>query len=75
MFDQNLSLESKLATPSDREIGCGVEVEIKYPHALEQKTKSLPFGTKSENVEVSELRHYMKSPLPRLNYEYSEKNW
>ena len=43
LFEENASLERILTTPSYSEIGYLVEVDLKYPEKMKQKTKYLQF--------------------------------
>ena len=38
-FDQNVKLEDMLNTPDDSDIGYFVEVDLKYPGHIKEKTK------------------------------------
>ena len=42
-FEKNICLEEILKTPDDNEIGCFIEVDLKYPDNIQEKTKSFPF--------------------------------
>ena len=43
-FDNNVKLEDILKTPDDSDIGFFVEVDIKYPDSIKDKTKNFPFA-------------------------------
>ena len=45
-FDNNIKLEDILNTPDDSEIGYFVEVDLKYPDNIKEKTKYFPFVLK-----------------------------
>ena len=43
-FDKNVKLEDILNTTNDSDIGYFIEVELKYPEYIKEKTKNLPFA-------------------------------
>ena len=43
-FDRNVKLEDVLNTPDDTDTGCFVEVDLKYPDNIKEKTKHIPFA-------------------------------
>ena len=43
-FDNNINLEDIINTPDDSNIGYFVEVDLKYPDIIKQKTKNFPFA-------------------------------
>ena len=42
-FDPSTDIETILSTPDDSEIGYFVEVDLKYPDEIKDKTKNFPF--------------------------------
>ena len=43
-FDNIVRVEDILNTPDDNDIGYFVEVNLKYPDNIKEKTKNFPFG-------------------------------
>ena len=43
-FDKNVILEENLNTPDDSDIGYFIEVDLKYPDNIREKTKHFPFA-------------------------------
>ena len=43
-FDKSIKLEDILNTPDDSDIGYFIEVDLKYPDKIKQKTKNFPFA-------------------------------
>ena len=43
-FDKNGKIEDKLNTPDDNDIVYFIEVDLKYPDNLKEKTKLFPFA-------------------------------
>ena len=42
-FDRNVKLEDILNTPDDSDIGYFIEVDLKYPDNIKEKTRNFPF--------------------------------
>ena len=47
-FDKKVKLDDILNTPDDNEIGYFVEVDLKYPDNIKQKTKYFPFAPENK---------------------------
>ena len=43
-FDRNVELEDILNTPDDSNVGYFIEVDLKYPDIIKEKTKNFPFA-------------------------------
>ena len=43
-FDNNVKLEDTLKTPDDSDLGSFIEVDLKYPDNIKEKTKHFPFA-------------------------------
>ena len=43
-FDKDVKLEDILNTPDDNDIGYFVEVDLKYPDNIKERTKNFPFA-------------------------------
>ena len=57
----NVSIEDILSTPDDSEIGYFVEVDLKYPDEIKQKTKYFPFCPENKFAPQDKFTDYMKS--------------
>ena len=42
-FDNNVNLDDILNTPDDSDIGYLIEVDLKYPNNIKEKTMNFPF--------------------------------
>ena len=63
-FDNNIELEDILNTPDDSDIGYFIEVDLKYPDNIKQKTKNLPLAPVNKKVNPDNFNDYMKSIKP-----------
>ena len=48
-FDNNVKLEDMLSTPEDSDIGYFIEVDLKYPDKIKEKTKNFPFAPEKKS--------------------------
>ena len=65
-------LEEILNTPDDADIGYFLEVNLKYPDDMKQKTKYIPFCPENKKINPNKYNEYMKSIKPE-NYTKSKK--
>ena len=65
-------LEEILNTPDDSEIGYFLEVDLKYPDNLKQKTKYFPFCPENKKIDSNNYNEYMNTIKPE-NYTKSKK--
>ena len=72
-FDKNVKLEDKLNTPDDSNIGYFIEVVLKYPDNIKEKTKHLPFAPVNEKFNPDGFSDYMKKIKPDILLKL--KNW
>ena len=63
-FEKDICLEEILNTPDDSEIGCFLEVDLKYPDNVKQKTKYFPFCPENKKIDPNKYNKYMKSIIP-----------
>ena len=63
-FDSNIKLEDILNTPDDSDIGFIVEVDLKYPDNIKQKTKNFPFAPENKKINPDNFNDYMKEIKP-----------
>ena len=63
-FDKNVKLEDILNTPDDSEIGCFIEVDLKYPDKIKEKTKNFPFAPVNRKIICVDFSDYMKEIIP-----------
>ena len=72
-FEQNVELEDVLNTPDDDDIGYLIEVDLKYPDNIKEKTKNFPFAPVNKKIDPENFNEYMKSIKPD-NYTPSKKS-
>ena len=65
-------LEEILNTPDDSEIGYFLEVDLKYPDNIKQKTKYFPFCQENKKTNPDKYNEYMNS-IKLENYTKSKK--
>ena len=65
-FDENVKLEDILNTPDDSKIGYFVEVDLKYPDNIKEKTKNFPFAPESKKINPDDFSDYMKEIIPDI---------
>ena len=65
-------LDEILNTPVDSEIGYFLEVDLKHPDDIKQKTKYFPFCPENKKIDPNKYNEYMKSIKPE-NYAKSKK--
>ena len=60
-------LDEILNTPDDADIGYFVEVDLKYPDNIKEKTKYFPFCPENKKINPNKYNEYMKSMKPENN--------
>ena len=65
-------LEELLNTPDDNEIVYFLEVDLKYPDNIKEKTKSFPFCPENKKIDPDKYNDYMNKIKPK-NYTKSKK--
>ena len=65
-------LEEILNTPDDSQIGYFLEVDLKYPDNIKQKTKYFPFCPENKKINPDKYNEYMNSIKPE-NYTKPKK--
>ena len=65
-------LDKILNTPDDSEIGYFLEVDLKYPDNIKQKTKYFPFCPENKKIDSNKYNEYMNTIKP-ANYTKSKK--
>ena len=65
-------LDIILNTPDDSEIGYCLELDLKYPDNIKQKTKYFPFCPENKKINPDKYNEYMNSIKPE-NYTKSKK--
>ena len=65
-------LEETLNTPDDSDIGYFLEVDLKYPDNIKEKTKHFPFCPENKKINPGKYNDYMKKIKPK-NYTKSKK--
>ena len=71
-FEKDICLEEIINTPDDNEIGYFLEVDLKYPDNIKEKTKHFPFCPENKKINPNKYNEYMKSIKPE-NYTKSKK--
>ena len=71
-FEKDICLEEILNTPDDSEIGYFLEVNLKYPDNIKQKTKYFPFCPENKKKDPNKYNEYMNTIKPE-NYTKSKK--
>ena len=49
-FERNVELEDLLNTPDESDIGYFVEVDLRYPNNIREKTKHFPFALENKKI-------------------------
>ena len=65
-------LEEIINTPDDSDIGYFLEVDLKYPDDIKEKTKHFPFCPENKKINPNEYNDYMNKIKPK-NYTKSKK--
>ena len=65
-------LEEILNTPDDSDIGYFLEVDLKYPDNIKEKTKNFPFFPENKKIDPDKFNDYLKKIKPK-NYTKSKK--
>ena len=65
-------LEEILNTPEDSDIGCSIEVDLRYPYNIKEKTKNFPFRPEIKIVPEDKYNDYMKT-IKRKSYTKAKK--
>ena len=63
-FDNNVKLEGIINTPDDSDIGYFIEVDLKYPDNIKEKTKHFPFAPLNKKINPDDFSDYMKTNIP-----------
>ena len=71
-FDNNIKLEDILNTPDDSDIGYFIEVDLKYPDSIKEKTKNFPFAPMNKKINPDNFNYYMTEIKPD-NYTSTKK--
>ena len=65
-------LDEILNTPDDADIGYFLEVDLKYPDDIKEKTRYFPFCPENKKIDPNKYNEYMNSIKPE-NYTKSKK--
>ena len=71
-FEKNICLEEILNTPDDNEIGYFIEVDLKYPDNIKEKTKNFPCCPENKKINPNKYHDFMNNIKPK-NYTKLEK--
>ena len=76
-----MKLEKVLNTPDDSDIDYFIEVDLKYPDNIKEKTKHFPFPHENKKSNPKDFSDYMKEIKPhtytqtkKLICDWSDKN-
>ena len=58
-------LEEILNTPDDSDVGYIVEVDLRYPDRIKEKTKNFPFCPENKIIDKDKYNGYMKKKQPK----------
>ena len=62
--DNKIELEDILNTPDDSDIGYVIEVDLKYPDSIKEKTINFPFAPVNKKIDPENFNDYMKEIKP-----------
>ena len=65
-------LEEILNTPDDKDFGNFIEVGLKHPDNIKEKTTSFPFCPENRLISIDKYNEYMKKIKPK-NYTKTKK--
>ena len=68
-FDKDVILEDILTTPDDSDVGYFIEVDLKAPDNIKEKTKQFPFAPVNRKKNPEDFTDYMKTIKP---YTYTQ---
>ena len=71
-IDDNVELEGILNTPGDSDIGYFVEVNLKYPDNIKEKTKNFPIGPVNKKINPDNFNDYMNEITPDTHTQTSK---
>ena len=71
-FDNTVKLEDILNTPDDSDIGYFIEVDLKYPDNIKERTKHFPFAPENKTINPNTFNDYRNEIKPD-NYIQSSK--
>ena len=71
-FEKDICLEEILNTSDDNEIGFFLEVDLRYPDNIKEKTKFFPFCPENKKIDPDNYNDYMNTIKPK-NYTKSKK--
>ena len=63
-LDNNAELEDILNTPDDSDIGYFIEVDLKYPDNIKEKTNNFPFAPVNQKINSDDFSDYIKEIKP-----------
>ena len=59
-FEEDFCSNKILIAPDDSDIGYFLEVDLKYPDNIKEKTKHFPFCPENEKNDCNKYNEYMK---------------
>ena len=64
-FENDICLGELVNTPDDKEIGYFIEVDLKYPDNIKEKSKIFPFFPENRKINPNKYNDYMNEIKPR----------
>ena len=65
-FDRKVKLKDIIITPDESDIGYFIEVDLKYPDNIKEKTKKLPFAPMNKKINPDNFNDFMKEIKPDI---------
>ena len=63
-IDRDIKLEDILNTPDDSDIGYFLEIDLKHPDNIKEKTKHFTFAPVNKKINPDDFSDYMKEIIP-----------
>ena len=63
-FDKIVKLEDILNTPDVSDIKYFIEVDLKYPDNMKEKTNNIPFAPVNKKINLDDFSEYMRTIEP-----------
>ena len=71
-FEKEICFEEILNTPDNNEIGYFLEIDLKYPDNIKEKTKFFPLCPENKKINPNKYNEHMKNVKPE-NYTKSKR--
>ena len=67
-----MCLGGTLNTPDDNDVGYSLEVGLRYPYNIRQKTKHFPFCPGNKFISKNDFSDYMNKIKPKIYLEHKK---